>query len=643
MHAVDLLVVDVDGADNPWPGDKSHAQELTRGLTANTPGGGTHHFFRFPEDKTWKNSAGKLAPNVDIRTGGGYVVVSPSVIGDKIYTWADGNSLDSSVDTLPEPPPWLQEALDGINGNLPPRVHEAPQDGNSAPQRAGENSPSENTLDHATKENLIPEGQRNCTLSRLAGSMRRNGMGKEEILAGISTSNRIRCHPPLVTSEVERIADSIASYESDQLTVAVIENHYGQDFKEEPTGPRDPGPFPDRLLHVPGFVSEVMEYNLAMAFKPQPVLALSGALCLQGVLAARKVRDPRDNRTNLYVVGVAPSGAGKDHARKVNRNILFQAGLSHLEGNEDFASDSGLVNAVDANPGILFQVDEIGRLLKTLKDSRNTHLYNIITILLRMYSNANTVYRGKAYADRERSTDIVQPCVLLYGLTVPENLYQSLTADNLVDGFLARLLIFEVEGNPSRQRVEQVPVPESILEKARFWGKFTVNLDPRTGQPDPVVVRCTDKANEIFDALAERVDEEMINGDSACRALWSRVEENTCRLSLIYACSRDPEHLEIDADASQWASDLSVHLVQRMLFLADQWVADGAFDAHQKKVLRILREKGGSISRTELTRRTQSLKGRDRDEVINNLIEAGQIVRRKKTTSGRAKVIYELR
>lgn len=84
-------------------------------------------------------------------------------------------------------------------------------------------------------------------------------------------------------------------------------------------------------------------------------------MCLQAVLAGRKVRDERGNRTNLYVVCLAGSGSGKDNARLINKAVLFKAGLNGLEGNEDLASDAGLVTAVEAEPAILFQIDEFGR------------------------------------------------------------------------------------------------------------------------------------------------------------------------------------------------------------------------------------------------------------------------------------------
>jgi hypothetical protein len=71
--------------------------------------------------------------------------------------------------------------------------------------------------------NLIPEGQRNNTLARLGGNMRRVGMTKSEIAAALLRVNKDRCVPPLSPREVERIAVSIARYEPDQIATAAAE------------------------------------------------------------------------------------------------------------------------------------------------------------------------------------------------------------------------------------------------------------------------------------------------------------------------------------------------------------------------------------------------------------------------------------
>ncbi len=405
----------------------------------------------------------------------------------------------------------------------------------------------------------------------------------------------------------------------------------------------DPGPFPEHLLHVPGLIEQVAAYNLATATRPQPVLALAAGICLQAVLAGRKVRDERGNRTNLYCVGVAPSGAGKDHARKVNKNALFAADMVEHEGNEDLASDAGLVTAVETEPAILFQIDEFGRFLRTIGDPKKApHLFNVLTALMKLYSSADTIFRGKAYADAKRNKVVDQPCVSVYGTTVPEHFYESLTADSLSDGFIARLLVFEANATPARQRVKARPVPESIKQAAAWWGSFKPGGNLAAEHPEPLVVEATPEAGALFDALAATVDVELGKPDQAGRSVWARAEEKACRLALVYACSANAQKPVIDAHAARWACDLSVYLTRRMLYIAHEWVADGVFDARQKRVLRVVRKADGRISRSELCRKTQWLTQRERQEVIDNLVETGQIEQVVEETATRPRVVYAL-
>jgi hypothetical protein len=202
-----LLVVDIDGTNNPWPSDPEQAADLAgAGAIAMTPRGGRHYLFRQPAGKHWRCSESQLAPKVDVRADGGYIVVAPSVTGDGAYTWAPGLELDGPPERLPEPPSWLASLLDAL-ASVP--------------------GPTCTTTGPGTS-NVIPEGQRNATLARLAGTMRRVGMGQAEITAALHQTNKDRCAPPLSPHEVERIAASIARYEPDQIATAMAEGHWDQ-------------------------------------------------------------------------------------------------------------------------------------------------------------------------------------------------------------------------------------------------------------------------------------------------------------------------------------------------------------------------------------------------------------------------------
>src|SRR5712691_11265633 len=59
---------------------------------------------------------------------------------------------------------------------------------------------------------VIPDGQRDHTLTSMAGTMRRRGFGYEAILSALGIENQARCRPPLEDHDLRRIANSSQSW-----------------------------------------------------------------------------------------------------------------------------------------------------------------------------------------------------------------------------------------------------------------------------------------------------------------------------------------------------------------------------------------------------------------------------------------------
>lgn len=101
-----LVVVDIDvrhgDGHQAWH-DLAEGHDTPTTFTVETPSGGRHLYYQAP-DAQIRNSAGRLADNIDIRADGGYVVAPPSVTDDGYYDLTD--------DTPPAPlPAWLAELL----------------------------------------------------------------------------------------------------------------------------------------------------------------------------------------------------------------------------------------------------------------------------------------------------------------------------------------------------------------------------------------------------------------------------------------------------------------------------------------------------------------------------------------------------
>lgn len=209
-----LLLLDVD-IEADWLSDApERSLELAGAPLSRTPSGGRHYVFRQPAGRDWRNTQGEIAPHVDTRGNGGLFIAPPSALpGGKTYKWVEGCELDVPREQLPEPPVWLVEILDRLGSGATNRP--------TSPSLA-------RVAASPANGNVIPDGQRNGTLAKLAGAMRRVGMSQGEIQAALLKANADRCRPPLDPREVYRIAESIGRYEPDQISVALVENHWEQ-------------------------------------------------------------------------------------------------------------------------------------------------------------------------------------------------------------------------------------------------------------------------------------------------------------------------------------------------------------------------------------------------------------------------------
>lgn len=109
-EASDLVAVDLDvknGASGlEWLAANAHRLPRTR--QHSTRSGGRHLLFRYPAGRSIRNSASRIAPGVDVRGNGGFIIVPPSP------------GYDIADDAMPAPmPAWLVELLDPPQAERP--------------------------------------------------------------------------------------------------------------------------------------------------------------------------------------------------------------------------------------------------------------------------------------------------------------------------------------------------------------------------------------------------------------------------------------------------------------------------------------------------------------------------------------------
>ena len=408
------------------------------------------------------------------------------------------------------------------------------------------------------------------------------------------------------------------------------------------TQPEDPGAMPGDLLEMPGFVRMVRDYALETAPYPQPVLAFAAALTLQGFLAGRKVRDAADTRTNLYVLALANSGSGKDHPRKVNQRILVEAGLQECLG-DTFASGEGIEDRMLVTPSLLFQTDEIDGLMNAINRTGDARHESIMNVLLKMYTASSAIYPMRVKAGKQSPGLIDQPSLCMLGTAVPKYYYEALSVRMLNNGFFARLIILEALQRGRGQTPCLRPVPQAILEVARWWADFrpghpSGNL--LNWHPQPAMVESTPAAESAFDECRAFADDRYTQAEDddeqAGMAIWARAYEKARKLALVYAASENHREPRIDEPAVRWAWRFVEHQTRRMLFMAGQHVAQGEFDAKCKRMLEVLARwhtrKGDQwMAHWDLSRRL-GWSEKEIEEVRNSLVSQRRIAFENGTT-----------
>jgi hypothetical protein len=409
----------------------------------------------------------------------------------------------------------------------------------------------------------------------------------------------------------------------------------------EPPRPTITLPPPPALDRLDGALGLMVRHILATAIRPQPWLAVGAALATLGTLMGRKVRTASNLRSNLYVLGIAESGGGKDHARKAIKEILFQAGLADHLGGERIASGAGLITALTRQPASLFQIDEFGKFTANVADKRRApkHLSEIWDLFTELATSAGTTFFGAEYADQKERPrqDIVEPCASIHGVSAPGPFWEALRSGSLQDGSLARFLVFRSDDDiPDRNRRPGTlsDVPKDLLDAV--LSVAAVGSDQPRGnlvgtgapgvKPAPLTVPMDAEATAIFDAL----DDEMTRRQRAAigsdqSAALARVWENAAKVALIKAVSANPAAPVVRAVDAAWAREVVDHCVATLLIQAERHLADNEHEANHKKVLRLLDSAGAAgLTRSEFYRKTHFL-GDRRDAVVAALTAAEDI------------------
>lgn len=366
---------------------------------------------------------------------------------------------------------------------------------------------------------------------------------------------------------------------------------------------------------APRLLKSYIDHHSKTAHRRQPRFALAGGLALVGVLAGRKYRDCQDTRTNFYNICVGPPAGGKDHSRKLNAAILAASGATVLAGSDEATSDSAIGRMLADHPARLMQIDEVGRFLASADPSRNPHLYKLVTMLQKLWSDVvSRHWNPTGYADTKKNYAVDQPHLVILGTTTPEVFYNSLGGSAIDDGMLSRVNIF-VGTMVKRHKPTLLEPPLELVDFAKDVFQFFPDSGNLSSEhPEPKIIESTKEAEELYDEFADECDA-LAEQSNAVASLWGRAYQKARQFGLAYAIADRAEL--IDAMAARWGVDLAMALTEELCEIAGSRLSRSVFERDCQDVLRVIQAAPkGIIAKRDLCRAVRRLKAKEQADVL---------------------------
>lgn len=396
--------------------------------------------------------------------------------------------------------------------------------------------------------------------------------------------------------------------------------------------------FPD--IEIPGLVGDIQKFITESALYPQPQLALGAAFAVVSGLIGRKLKTTTGVRGNVYVLGLAPSGSGKQHPLTMLGEILYAAGAGDIHGPASIGSAPGLISQIVKQPCTVFGLDEVGHLFSAITSAKGgsaAFLSMINKVLLELFSAAGARdYTASCYADAERTdaTRVSHPYCSFLGMSTPDTFFNGMTKESLSDGLLARMFIVSGEYVLSVDDFEEVTIPDDITRRCRQWAGFKAEND--MGMIEEKVVPFSPEAKERVNSHRKAIEGRRKTDDPNEAALWSRANARAVKFALMIAAGRHTpaQGFRIELSDVDIGIKLANHGTRWLIHQAEK-VGNNQWEKVQQEMYDFIRSSKNGKTITDINRQFRGMRARDRSEAITSLQGQGRIDTVSVPTKGR--------
>lgn len=612
-------------------------------LIGESPSGSLHYFWLLPEGQVIYNSTSLIGSGIDVLGEGGMVIAPPSIRpGKGAYKW---------LNAFPpvEAPEWLfklaakqqvVEHISGFEAEADPEMIAAamaaiPNDDIHDKKPAGKTQREYNNIGMACWRASGGSQEGFEAFDAWARKSKKYHGGTRERWKHYFKS------PPtsIGAGTIFYLAqEADPNWRDNYMPGQIIKGAELAIQLLEPKPLIAEAPSSQPSLQVPGLVGEIADWITTTALYPQPALSLGAALTIIGTAAGRHIAGPTRSGTHLYIVGIARTGAGKNHPLVQIGTILTAVGMGAHVGPSQFISMPAVINFLVREPLSVCAMDEFGAFLKRVNNKRASGFEGAVSSVLRMaWGNSFSTMTTPEWAALP-ARKIESPAMSIFGTSTAGEFYASLEGADIVNGILNRFLIIETQGRPKKQEpLDPARVPESIVYGVReIYSRLGGAMNKMSATaPSTVSIAISQTADKIWSDFAEEMHA-IGDKDEEAGALVARTAEIAMRLATIVTIGRGVDCIE--SDTMLWARDFARWSSDKLAISAGLYIADSEHQAMANEIRRVIKRLSNGSKKVKHSDVVQALKqkykSRDLKDALDQMIVGGAVQAEKSVPDG---------
>lgn len=616
-----------------------HSVNIDKIFQSRTPSGGRHFYFKLPDHiATLSNHRGRLPDNVEVKGNTSCILARGSVTTDGKCYLNDTNS-DLNINNTLTLPTWLIDILTPP----PPQSYVAPI------------MPLGNAIEYVKSAiafecdniRLSSIGCRNNTLNSSSFSIG-TLVGANLLSYSEAENHLLQAALSINLTKIESLKTIKSGLLSGIKQPRVMKNNEYNDLNDFVITPNEKESlkldyldyieekdvfFDVEPLNINSrLINNLMNYLTQKAIYIHPNLALGSILATLSTLIGREVYTPTGASVGLYVLLISESGTGKGSYIKSPFSILTKIGLEDLMGCTDFSSSAYIEQVIGKKIVSLSCIDEFDTFLRKISSKKASHLEDAMNATLKslwsvefgdfFLSKGSLVRPSKKYQT---------PVFNILGAVTPKALFSSINVESIASGLINRFLFFPTSSKVKKGEQDirpNTPLPvEVATELQRMYNLTTFSNQKLEEEPcQPKIIPWEENTNP--QKIYREFDDQISNiSNEEDRDLFVRLPELSLRIATIIAVSRDFSKAKITASDIKNAINIVKISGNYLHKGAQKYISENNTQAYTKKILEIIKQnKNNKTTKSQIIRKTQMIRKRERDEIIHDLAESKQII-----------------